>query len=275
MISGVAITGASGFVARNLRLLCAEQNIPAVLISRSAVKPHALERVIPTRDYRDIDLSGWQSCQSLIHLVGTGPRAVGAEYGAANSAAAKAALDICKRTDTGHIVYLSGLGAGRAKTPYFDSKIGAEREITKSGIDYTIFRPSYIIGDGDYLTRNLQRQIKSGTVTIPCSRKASDSKLVIQPMRLRDAVKIILKAVGNERFSRRILDMVGPRRVPFAEFAREFAGAGMKMKFVDTDDAYKLAGSDTSFPYTADDLDILTGGFTGDYDRLSEACSGP
>jgi len=277
MMYGVAITGASGFVARNLRCLCAARNIPAVLISRSAVQRRALERVILTRNYHDISTSEWK-CQSLIHLVGTGPRANGTEYSAANRATTRAVLDICKRTDTGHIVYLSGLGVGKAKTPYFDSKSCAEQEIKESGIDYTIFRPSYIIGDGDYLTKNLQRQIRSGEIIIPCSKETADSRLIIQPIRVRDAAKIILKTVNDERFSRRILDMVGTHRIPFAKFAGEFAGPSVKMKFIDTGDAYRLAESDSSFPYTVDDLDILTGDFVGDYRsmaEMSEAGSGP
>lgn len=47
-----------------------------------------------------------------------------------------------------HIVLLSSVGAGKPRGAYLKAKAEAERLVTESGIDWTIFRPSAFVGEG-------------------------------------------------------------------------------------------------------------------------------
>jgi NADH dehydrogenase len=68
---------------------------------------------------------------------------------------------LCKRAKIKKIVYNSGLGVNKSTTfGYFISKLKAEQQIIKSGLDYAILRASYIIGKNDPLTKNLLKQAK-------------------------------------------------------------------------------------------------------------------
>ena len=56
-----------------------------------------------------------------------------------------------------------------------------EQLIKKSGLHYTIFRPSYILGVDDYLTKNISKQILKKQVLIPGS-----GNFVLQPISIDD-----------------------------------------------------------------------------------------
>ena len=94
------------------------------------------------------------------------------------------------------IFYFSGLGVSKNSTSrYFISKFKAEQIIINSGLNYTIFRPSYIIGKDDYLTKNVQKQIRKNKIVIPGS-----GKYIIQPIFINDVCKIVYLAIKSKKF---------------------------------------------------------------------------
>jgi len=98
----------------------------------------------------------------------------------------------------------------KTTSSYFISKLKAEQLIVNSGLDYTIFRPSYILGTDDLLSQNLKKQIKKGFITIPGS-----GNYKLQPISVNDVAKIILQATTSKKFSKKIIDLVGPETVSF------------------------------------------------------------
>ena len=159
------------------------------------------------------------------------------------------------------IIYISGLGVSKNSTSsYFASKYKAEREIINSGLDYTIFRASYIIGKTDHLTKSLSKQMKKGTIIIPGS-----GKYRLQPIFVEDVAKIILEAILEKKFSNKILDLAGPRKISFEDFVKLFS-KNMKVKFkkINLEDAY-----DNGI-YSSESLDILIGDYTSDVKHLQK-----
>ena len=56
-------------------------------------------------------------------------------------------INMCKKAKIKKIIYASGLGVNASSsTGYFISKYRAEQLIINSGLDFSIFRPSYIVG---------------------------------------------------------------------------------------------------------------------------------
>ncbi len=262
----VAVTGANGFVARNLRRLLDARRIPAVAVARRDFVAYRHETKVVSPGYAEDDiLPELRRCSGLVHLVGIGRQAAGSTYTSANVDLTGRVIRMCKEAGTGRLVYCSGLGVSDgATTDYFISKLCAEREIAGSGLDYAIFRPSYIMGADDPLTRNIRRQASAGPVIVPGS-----GGFPVQPVSVDDACRVLLMSVADGRFSRRTLDLVGPRTMTFEELVRRIVCGRAPVKRMSLERAYLEAIRNPRFPYGIDDLNILVGRYEGDFGELA------
>ncbi|MEK0321018.1 MAG: NAD-dependent epimerase/dehydratase family protein, partial [Nitrosopumilus sp.] len=67
----IVITGASGFIARNLRKYLSEKNIKLISISRNDFKQFKNEHKVISKNYNEKNiLSKIKNSDALIHLVG-------------------------------------------------------------------------------------------------------------------------------------------------------------------------------------------------------------
>lgn len=265
----VAITGATGFVAKNLRRRLAK-NHRLVSLSRKAFRPLRNEEAVAT-DYSDSAALRrvLQACEVLIHLIGAGERVAGASHDAVNAGITSAVVEAAK-PKVRQIIFLSGLGASAGSTSeYFRSKFRAERIIRDSGTGFTVFRPSFIIGRNDYLTRLLNGQIRRGMVVIP-----GNGRCVIQPILISDVVKIVEASILNPKFLCKTFDLVGPEEMAFEKYVRLFCKTGTDISKMPLETCLRnaLAGRP---PYSLDDLGILYGGYRGNFGKLQRAFCGP
>lgn len=277
--TAVAVTGASGYVARSLRAALAAAGCRAVCVSRRPVRGlMPSEASLVSAGYGTGELAAaLEGCSALVHLAGAGrlgPAQSGAPYSESNEGVARRAAEACRAAGVGHAVYLSGLGASAgATTPYFASKHAAERAFKSLVPRCTVLRPSFIVGarsggaagaGADPLSRGLARQARRhGAVLVPGS-----GPHMTQPVHVADACAAVLSALSGSRLAGRTADLVGPRAVPYRSLARALAPPGAPLRTVPLADAYRAAVTDPSYPYGPDDLNILVGGFTGDHGRL-------
>lgn len=266
-IPRIALTGANGFVGRNLRRFLKKQKIKVISIARKNFSTFPSETKIIVNDLSKIQSSKLKGCTSLIHLIGIGRENVENDYHYVNFELAKKAIEICKKAKIKKIIFNSGLGVSANSTSsYFISKYNAEQEIINSGLDYTIFRPSYIVGKDDALTKNLKKQIKKGIVHIPGS-----GNYKLQPIFVGDVTKIILKATKSKKFSRKIIELVGPKTVSFENYISEFVGSKkIKIQKINLEQTYFEALHNHKSVYGVDDLNIMIGSFTGSSEQLEK-----
>ena len=262
----VAITGANGFVARNLRKILYHEKIYTICIARRNFPNYKNETTIISKEILPNFSSKLKNCETLVHLVGTGRETPENTYYDVNVKMTKKIIELCKKAKIKKIIFNSGLGVSENSTSsYFISKLNAEKLIINSGLDYTIFRPSYIIGKDDYLTRNLKKQIRKGKVLIPGS---GDYK--IQPILVDDAARIIFKAIISKKFSKTIFDLVGSRTISYNNFVKDFVGSKAKIKKIDLEKAYFEALHNPKNIFSVDDLNIMIGSFTGNSRNLEK-----
>ena len=263
----IAVTGASGFIAKNLRRYLSEENIELISISRNDFENFECETKVVSKNYEGGDmLKKIRNSDALIHLVGIGRQSVNVDYNMVNTDLTKRVVDLSKKAKIKKIIFLSGLGvSSNSSSGYFISKYNAEKQIIDSGLDFTIFRPSYIVGKNDLLSKNLKKQIKSGEITIPGSGTYS-----IQPIHVSDVVKVIFESASQLRFNDKIIDLVGPDYVTFEKYVKLFSrGTKTKIRKIDLEDAYHSAITNPKSAFGIDDLNILIGNFKGDHRRLS------
>jgi NADH dehydrogenase len=258
----VAVTGANSFVGKSLRKFLYKNKVRVLGISRKNFAKYPTETKVQSKNLQEQKLQKkLKNYDVLVHLIGIGRETPMDTFEEINVNLTKNAIKACKKTGIKKIIYISGLGVSKNSTSsYFASKYRAEREIINSGLDYTIFRASYIIGKTDHLTKSLSKQMKKGVIIIPGS-----GRYRLQPIFVEDVTKIILEAVIEKKFSNKILDLVGPRKISFEDFVKLFS-KNMKVKFkkVDLEDAY-----DDGI-YSSESLDILIGEYTSDVNQLQK-----
>lgn len=262
----VVVTGASGFVAKNVRKHLSEQNVKLISISRKNFKKFKNETKIVSRIYDEKTiLPKIKDSNGLIHLVGIGKQSIKNNYYMINVEFTKKIINLCKKTKIKKIIYTSGLGVSKSSSlGYFISKYYAEKQIIESGLDYTIFRPSYIVGKDDLLTKYLKKQIKKGEIQIPGS-----GNYTIQPIFINDVSKIILKSLTDIKFKKKIFDLVGSESISFQNYVKLFSkNTSTRIKKISLESAYHDAITKTQNQFGVDDLNLLIGDFKGDHKKL-------
>ena len=262
----IVITGANGFVAKHLRKYLSKKNIELISISRNDFKKFKNESKIILKNYDEISLlKKIKNSDALIHLIGIGKQSVSTDYNMINVELTKDIINLCKKAKIKKLVYTSGLGvSSNTSLGYFISKYNAEKIIINSGLNFTIFRPSYIVGKDDHFTKYLKKQIKTGEIKIPGSGNYS-----IQPIYIDDVIQIISQSAIQPKFKNRIIDLVGPKNITFKQYVKLFSkGTKTNIKKIDLEDAYRDAITNPKSDFGIDDLNILIGDFRGNHEKL-------
>ena len=263
--TSVAVTGANGFVGKSVRKFLFKNKVNVLGISRKNFVKYPTETKIQSKNLLEQRLQKkLKNYDALVHLIGIGIESSGSTFEEINVNLTKNTIKLCKKSGIKKIIYISGLGVSKNNTSsYFASKYKAEQEIISSGLDYTIFRASYIIGKTDHLTKSLSKQMKKGVIIIPGS-----GKYQLQPIFVEDVAKIILKSILEKKFSKKILDLVGPRKISFEDFVKLFSkNTKVKFKKINLKNAYDEG------TYSSESLDLLIGDYTSDMTQLQKLAS--
>jgi len=261
----VVVTGANGFVGKNVRKFLYKNKVRVLGISRKNFGKYSTETKAQSKNLLEQQLQKkLKNYNALIHLIGIGVESSGSTFEEINVNLTKNTIKLCKKSGIKKIIYISGLGVSKDSiSSYFASKYKAEQEIINSGLDYTIFRASYIIGKTDHLTKSLTKQMKKGTIIIPGS-----GKYRLQPIFVEDVAKIILESILEKKFSNKILDLVGSRKISFEDFVKLFS-KNTKVKF----QKISLKNAYDEGTYSSESLDLLIGDYTSDMTQLQKLAS--
>jgi uncharacterized protein YbjT (DUF2867 family) len=111
-------------------------------------------------------------------------------------------------------LYLSGAGAGEGRPQsWFKAKEMAEAAIRESGMEYTIFRPSWIYGRAD---RSMNR-IVAFCRSLPFVPVIGDGTTPVYPIAVTDVARAIAECVRREDAKDKVLAMAGPERLTMDE----------------------------------------------------------
>lgn len=215
----IAILGANGFIGRNSCRFFSDAGYSVLGLVRDPSKEEAVRvngaqpRVVDYKSVKSLSDS-FTGIDVVLDLVGSGWQTPNETYEQSNIINTRNIVLACQEKKVRKFVYNSGLGVRETNTNgYFVSRFLAEKEITKTNLDYTIFRPSYIIGEDDLLFLRHSKQIKSGMVNVYGS-----GKYRMQPISIDDVLTIFQKAIENEKHSRKIYDLIGPEAITFLDY---------------------------------------------------------
>jgi nucleoside-diphosphate-sugar epimerase len=248
----IAITGANGFVGRHLVSRASERRVEALGIVRSeqaaAIVRDAGGRPILLPRLRAEDLApSLEGVDAVVHLAQIGAERAGLTYQEVNVAGTRAVIEAARQAGVGRFVYFSGLGVARygqlrrCTNPYFLSKLEAEVALYGSGLEATVFRPSYIVGAGDGFAKLLAEDVARGEVELP-----GDGSYKLQPVAVADAADALLAAADRPTTFPLALDLVGPEPITCVAFvdrvARALRGIGRRVEYRLTSVPLDVAG---------------------------------
>jgi NADH dehydrogenase len=267
----IAVTGANGFVGQHLLRRAVTEGWDATGIARS----EAAARLVAEAGGRPAlapaltseTLAGLvEGALAVVHLAQIGAERGGATYDAVNLGGTRAVIEACLLVGVPRVVYFSGLGVAsygkvrRCTNRYFLSKLTAEVELYRSGLECAIFRPSYIVGPGDGFVPMLAREIAAGEVEMP-----GDGAYRMQPIAVADATAAILAGVARPEPRTAVLDLVGPEPLTCRAFVERLGavlwadgrGGPYRFRGIPIDEADRQAAAGGYRGMLPDELDCL------------------
>jgi uncharacterized protein YbjT (DUF2867 family) len=223
----ILVTGANGFVGRNLVRRLQKDGIAVRALVRNAAKAARLRDL--GAELVDGDISNllsleaaMEGCEKVIHLVGIIQEAPGVTFKGVHVDGTQNLLEAAKKAGVRHFIYQSALGTRpNAKSQYHRTKWEAEELVRASGIPFTILRSSLIYGPGDLFTIRLAETIKLSPV-LPVIGTGQSK---IQPIFIDDVIECIRKISMSGSYLNEIYEIGGPEQLTYEEVTKAIAAA--------------------------------------------------
>jgi NADH dehydrogenase len=208
----VAVTGASGFVARHLIPLLLEQGHEVRGLARHSPEHTGSQGTasgftfIPGDVRLRADVGGLlEGCDRVVHMAASfSPEDKGADI---SERGTRTIVDAARAAGVKKLVFLSCLGAEAASpSVFFRSKWRAGQMVRAAEIPYSILLPALIVGNGDGVTRPLADLIRSLPV-LPALANGSPRQ---QPIDVGDLCQCILAALDEDQHVNEMVSIGGP-----------------------------------------------------------------
>lgn len=217
----VFITGGTGFVGSHLANHLSENGFE---VSVGDINPEnsTLELKDDIKreeiDVTDSDTLDFKSYDAVIHLVALSPlKKPSIPYERIHVEGTDNVIRVCEEDNISKYVHLSALDADReADTEYLRTKGQAQEIVENSELDYTVFRPSVMYGEGGEFLSFLEKFLTPYISFLP-----GGGRTLLQPLYIGDAVEIFRAALEDENHRNKVYSLGGPEALSMAEISKK------------------------------------------------------
>jgi uncharacterized protein YbjT (DUF2867 family) len=217
----VLVTGATGFVGPKVVRAIRERELPVRALVRSRARARELEQMgveLVEGDMSDpVSLRrATAGADAVVHLVAIISGRPG-DFERIMSQGTRDLVAAARDAGVHRFVLMSALGVNEETkdlVPYFGAKWEMERAVKESGIEYVIFRPSFIFGRDGGVLPTFVRLARLAPVT-PVIGSGTQR---IQPIWVHDVAAYFAKAVDLPEAANRTFELGGPDAVDWNEF---------------------------------------------------------
>jgi NADH dehydrogenase len=159
-------------------------------------------------------------CTHVIHLVAILKGKPG-DFERVMTQGTQNALAAAKNAGVQRFVLMSALGTTQQTkdlVPYFGAKWSMEQDTITSGLEYTIFRPSFVFGRGGALATFMKQVRYSPVVTVIGSGRER-----VQPIWVDDVAAHVRRALDTPTAANKTFEIGGPDIVTWDELYRTIA----------------------------------------------------
>lgn len=231
----VLLVGGSGFIGTHLSEELLARDHDVTVLSRSPDSgdlPDGVETAMGDVTAYDSVESAFEGQDVVYNLVALSPLFEPKGGNEMHDRLHRGGTENCVRAAEEHdieqFVQLSALGADPdGETHYIRAKGRAEEHVRDSGLDWTIFRPSVVFGDGGEFLSFTRKLTPPGLAPLP-----GGGKTRFQPIYIGDLVEMLADSIKEERHIGQSYDIGGPEVLELAEVAkltREARGQSVKI----------------------------------------------
>ncbi len=234
----VLITGATGFVGRYVvnRFLEGEAEVHLIVRNPGKAKRLFGDCVsIHKVDLADEELlcSKMEEIKAdvLVHLIGIlfEERKKGITFDKVHYLYSAYLYNCALKTGVKRVLHMSALGThDKAPSQYHRTKRQAEKYLMECGLDYTIFRPSLILGP----EQKLFTDMKKITKILPIIALPDGGGYRFQPVDVRDVAECFFIATQKDTAHRKIYELCGSEKVSFKKLLEDVFSFWKKRVFM-------------------------------------------
>jgi len=218
----ILLCGANGFIGRNLCDALHAAGHHVIRGVRTASRSSDIEM-----DYQyDAFPEGWiprlRDIDVVINAVGILGESRHAHFDTVHRDTPIALFKACATAGVKRVIQISALGGRDSNdmTPYLRTKREADAFLMKTQLDWTILRPSLVVGvDGD--SSRFFRTLAS----LPVVGLPGKGEQQLQPVHISDLCDAVVHAVSSNETSRRIIDVVGPAPISYRQMLANYRAA--------------------------------------------------
>lgn len=223
----VAVTGATGFVGRNVVNEILRRGHSVRILARDSDPRSKFNRPVEAVGGDVEDAASLEplasGCEAVIHLVGIIDESGRSSFDRVHRQGTENVVAAATRAGAARYVHMSAMGASPSSpSEYGRTKAMGEEAVKRSKLDWTIFRPSIIFGPGDGLVSLFARVVRKNPGFIPV---IGPGTVRFMPVSVRDVARIFADALEKPEASRRAFDVGGPEIFTMNDIYREVAAA--------------------------------------------------
>ena len=219
----VLVTGGDGFVGSSLCDELASQGHDVTVLSRdpdSSIFSEDVETVMGDVTAYDSIESAFEGMDVVVNLVALSPlfqpKGGDDEHFEIHLGGTENAVRAAEEHSVPKIVQMSALGADpNGPTAYIRSKGQAESVVRDSGLDWVIFRPSVVFGEGGEFVSFTEQLTPPFVAPLP-----GGGRTRFQPIWVEDLASMLADATTDDAYNGKGYEIGGPEVLALADVAR-------------------------------------------------------
>ena len=267
----LVLVGGSGFLGTHVARTLLKRGHEVLVLSRRGRGPLEGVRYLKADAAKGEGLEILAGADAAIYLAGI-IREREQTFEAVHVEGVRGVVEAMRSFGVRRLFHVSALGARRGtKSRYFETKAKGEEVVRASGLDWTIFRPSLVFGEGDeFFGKILKGLVRMPLPFIPI---IGSGAYPFRPVWAGDVAEALSQSLEKPETLAEAYDLVGPKEYTYRELVLLMRDAlGSKKPLLSLPVGFfSVLSRMPGAPITPDQLFMLLEGNTADPSRMREA----
>ncbi len=229
----ILLTGSTGFIGGHVLRALMEKKLPVRCLSRKSISSEEPNITYVKADVLDYDslvgaTEGVETVYYFIHMMGKQKEQERFEI--LDRLAVTNMVRACKASGVKRIIHLTGMSNAKERlSHHLASRREVEEIIKNSGIDYTIFRASVIIGRGGAAFEILDTAVRR----FPVIPVLNWENIKVQPIYIGDVIRYLVECLDKKETLNKCYDIGCFEILTYRELMQQYAKElGLKRVFI-------------------------------------------
>lgn len=217
----IVVTGGTGFIGRHLVKSLVAAGHEVVVLARGTSSGKELFQEEESVEVVEASLADGaklaatiRGCDAVYHCVGINREKGEQTFLAVHVDGTRNLISAFRQTGLKRLILVSFLRASsRLDSPYHQTKWMSEEMVRDSNLDYTIFKPGVVYGEGDQFVSNLKDTIRS----FPFFGLVGFQQHPVSPVHVTDFCKAMVGVLEDPETHGKTFPFVGPDRLNLGE----------------------------------------------------------